>query len=620
MKDVAVLPSLSVEPATPVWRKSAPAALVRAFDERDAGRFAKLIRRSSPFDVAKGLDSGPESHPFRQALWSQYAFVSTERSRALAALLESGASAKSSRKWRDRRAAQIASALGQFETAAEPDGFELVGWLALLLHETSLADEVFLRLWTTLQSRLANLVKLPPSLAGRLSADQRALLLGELPWAYGHVFALVKGARHAREKGARQLRSELSQICDEDGVPHAELLSRLPLCVAPFSRAIAAGRLAGNDWRKSGSRGRYRAFVQRTAALLQPDGRTALSNGAVHAAAPLLQFAAETAGLKPSHRVSLLAAALATQEGRKSEGKRLRNSSTPRLKRRHRPAVQSDAARVACLRNNWGVGADACTIAFDGATPRIDVTAFGVPVLSGEWEATTTVAGRAARPSGDWECVCWFSASTADYVELQRTTANGVRWLRQALLSRDDHFLLLCDIADAGDDVAAIEHTYSLPLLPGATATQDALTREWRLERGPLTLRMIPLGQSQQSVHRASGRLKIDDERITLMQQGTGSRVVCPLLFDWSPTRRRAAAQWRPLTIAENGRIVTPAEAFAARWRIGDEQWLYYHSLQPGETARTFLGHHSFHETIIGEVSATGDVSQLVEVEYDAVE
>ncbi|MBL8849572.1 MAG: hypothetical protein JNG89_07805, partial [Planctomycetaceae bacterium] len=385
----------------------------------------------------------------------------------------------------------------------------------------------------------------------------------------------------------------------------------------PFARATALGRLAGRDWRKPESRGRYRQFVQRTAALLQPDGRTALSNGVVHAAVPLLQFAADTAGLKPSHRAALLVASL--QSGG-TKRQRHHTSAAPRLKRKHRPAVQSDAARLACLRNNWGVGADACTIAFDGATPRIDLTAFGVPVLSGLWEASTAVSGRALRPSGDWECVCWFSASTADYVELQRTTSSGVRLLRQALLSRDDHFLLLADILDAGDDAATIEHTVSLPLQSDSSATQDALTREWRLERGPLALRVIPLGHQQESVQRASGSLRIDNGHVTLTQTAAGSRVVCPLLFDWSPNRRRAAAQWKQLTIAENGRIVTPAEAFAARWRIGDDQWLYYHSLQPGETARTFLGHHSFHETVVGEVNATGDVNQLVEVEYDAVD
>jgi hypothetical protein len=92
------------------------------------------------------------------------------------------------------------------------------------------------------------------------------------------------------------------------------------------------------------------------------------------------------------------------------------------------------------------------------------------------------------------------------------------------------------------------------------------------------------------------------------------------LLFDWSPTRRRSPAQWKQLTVAENGRIVTPAEAVAAHWRIGDEQWLYYHSLRLGETARTFLGHHSFHETVVADVNSNGYVSQLVEVEYEPID
>jgi hypothetical protein len=60
-----------------------------------------------------------------------------------------------------------------------------------------------------------------------------------------------------------------------------------------------------------------------------------------------------------------------------------------------------------------------------------------------------------------------------------------------------------------------------------------------------------------------------------------------------------------------------PSESLGVRWRIGDAQWLYYHLLEPGQTARTVLGHHTFHETVIAEVDSSGEVNQLVEVESE---
>jgi hypothetical protein len=455
----------------------------------------------------------------------------------------------------------------------------------------------------------------PPTLAGRLAVDQRTLLLGELPWAYGLIFPVLKGASRARARGSQHLQAELSLVCDDVGIPHAALLHRLPLCLAPFARATLLGTAIGDDWRNRDVRRRYRQLVLRTAALLQPDGRTALSNGVVHRAASLLQASAESVGLKKSHRALLLATGLAES----APDRRLlhRTSVAPRHKRKHRPSVQSDAAQLACLRNNWGVGADSCIIAFDGGTPRIDFTAFGVPILAGDWSSSTTMAeGAPSRPSGQWECVCWFSEATADYVELQWTAADGRRLLRQALLSRDDHFLLLCDVVHAGGD-NRIDHTVTLPLQWEATAEQDALTREWALRRGPQTLRVMPLGLPQPSTDRADGRLTIDAQAITLRQSSSASSMACPVLFDWSPVRRRAPVQWKQLTVAENGRALSAAESLGVRWRIGDAQWLYYHVLDGSDMPRTVLGHHTFHETVIAEIDSAGDVNPLVQVESE---
>ena len=86
-------------------------------------------------------------------------------------------------------------------------------------------------------------------------------------------------------------------------------------------------------------------------------------------------------------------------------------------------------------------------------------------------------------------------------------------------------------------------------------------------------------------------------------------------MIDWSPNRGRSPAQWRQLTVAEDGAILAQDQAVGYRLRIGKHQWLYYRSLEIGETGRTLLGHHTLHETVIAEFTTDGDVQPLVMVE-----
>ena len=613
----ASAPLLTATTEMPPWRRSTPQELLQAFEEGDARRFARAMRPLMPVAQPAGRRTRRDLHPYQQALWSRFAFATTDRSEDLAELLVDGmqtARARSSRKQRERRADRIASELARFVDAPSPDGFDLLAWMHVLLHEPQLPDDLFLTLWSELVHSFQPLLETSPELAGRLTTDQRALLLGELPWSYGIVFSTLQGARRARETGARRLRTELRESCDDNGMPNAALLQRLALCVAPFTRAANLGQSAGKNWFNRDARSRYRKLVLRSAALLQPDGRTALSNGVAPRAGLLLQAATTQAGLKRTNRAALLAELTATANSNAGVKKlRSRTSVAPRLKKKHRPSAQSDHARLACLRNNWGVGADACIVAFDGETPRIDLTAFGIPVFSGEWGCADQ-AGRST--TGEWECVCWFTDANVDYVELHTTGSDGRRVLRQALLSRDDHFLLLSDAVHAKTSDDGVQHRITLPLRPGATAQRDSLTREWCLNVGPLRMRVLPLGLSQPGVQRADGNLSIDSENITLTQSTTSPRLACPLLLDWSPARRKAAAQWRQLTVVEDRRILNEGEAAGARWRIGNDQWLYFHSLDGSEQSRTVLGMHTLQETVIAELNSGGDVEPLVEVDH----
>jgi len=289
------------------------------------------------------------------------------------------------------------------------------------------------------------------------------------------------------------------------------------------------------------------------------------------------------------------------------------------VRRRHaitvkaRPSLQSDDAQLACLRNNWELGADSCVVAFDGTTPRIDLTAFGIPVLSGDWGCQVSIDDGPAVDFDAWECVCWFSDKGADYAEFQSHT-DSIEVLRQVLLSRNDHFLYVNDVARVRQGKTCRVEA-RLPLIGSVDADEDSLSREWQIQRDGLTARLLPLGLPQESVRSARGRLKVGDGAIVLTHESPGPGLASPLFIDWSPTRRAAPVEWSQLVAAESGRALTPWEANGYWLRLGDFRWLMYHGLTPGQTSRSVLGLHTFDETAIGEFTANGDFEAIVVVE-----
>ena len=154
----------------------------------------------------------------------------------------------------------------------------------------------------------------------------------------------------------------------------------------------------------------------------------------------------------------------------------------------------------------------------------------------------------------------------------------------------------------------------SLPLAAGVTAEDNRWTRELTLRAGKLKGRVCPLGLPQERIENADGTLRVEDERLVLEQTGSGG-LHMPLVIDWSPQRQREPAVWQKLTVAEDGLRLPPHIACGQRLRIGKHQWLFYRSLQAGQTGRTVLGHHTPHETVIAEFTSQGEVEPIVMVE-----
>src|SRR5690606_8394549 len=126
-------------------------------------------------------------------------------------------------------------------------------------------------------------------------------------------------------------------------------------------------------------------------------------------------------------------------------------------------------------------------------------------------------------------------------------------------------------------------------------------------------VRAIPVSLPMDRVHSGAGRLDSDAGKLHFATQGVGA--VCQaLVLDWSPERTRKPIDWNPVSVVEEGRPLTRADALAARWRIGQKQWYYLQNLTRCEVARSALGHHTASETVIGRFRKNGQIAPLVHI------
>jgi hypothetical protein len=227
------------------------------------------------------------------------------------------------------------------------------------------------------------------------------------------------------------------------------------------------------------------------------------------------------------------------------------------------------------------------------------------------------VDGQLISTPGEWTCVCWHTDSDGDYLELQHTIDENLRIERQIFLSRTDHFLIMADcISGAGQ--SPVDYTARWPLVKQAKVAGNSLTRERVVSLGNLSMRTFPLALPDEIVHGTSGRWGLSENKeqpaLELRQSSLGG-LYAPVGFDWTPARQHSDADWRTLTITENGPKVKTDRASGHRLRIGNQQLLIYRSLTPTEELRTVLGHHTGHESIIARFDKKGDVKPLLIVE-----
>lgn len=636
------------------WNRQTPPPLAKAARAGDVARFVRGLGHRRCL-LRKGGGGKRLAQPAieRPSLWSAASFADSARSAELTRIWMSfGATLK--RPKGKRAVDSYRRAKQQTESPSGKDGMmsskdrsgwfaaenELARWLEgitqaapiqpfelLVLCEILLAAGRELSpplCWAVWRSALTGALALSAEASAvpdDAPADRRIVIAGELPYLAGLLFAGIKGSAKVGRSGAKLLAKELLDATDTDGTPQAELLERLPLWMAGLSRVRQwAAAFKSPLWNDEAEE-RFDLLLQAVAPLCRADGTLALSNGFATNAAPILSAGATAAGIRRKSHPMRLLRALPFQQTRKTgkkkkrPGKRSSKRGPGPVARKisgPRPGGQSDWAQLACLRTDWSPQADVLVVAHHGELPQIDLAVAGVPILSGDWGLELSVSDKPVDVTGDWECTCWFSDKDVDFIELHRESNSGVVVDRQLLLSRKQQFALFADCL-SGNIEGPIAYRSELPVLPETSIDADTDTRELVCTHGGTAFRCYPLSLPCDRVHSAPGRFEESAGRIALSQKAVDG-LMAPVLIDWSPARDETA-EWRRLTVAADGRSVSPAAAAGYRLRVGDLHLVAYRSLDGADEARSLLGLHTQHETVIGRFTPKGEIDALLIVE-----
>ncbi len=610
------------------WDRSAGAAMREAAEAGDVAAFCKAWQashRPAEGGARAGIGCG------ERALWSLQAYPEesilgqlvirsagpTPRKPASGAKRPVN---KPAVNW-SQRVLPLVTELTSAVSSVENQPLALLAALELLDHSGyRLAPGPFFGLWRHSLSELLmwpTVIHVDPT----MTADMRLVEHGEIPFAGGLVFHEIAGATNLVKSGRKVMMKELIDKTDTDGTPHAEMVPRLSLWLAPFIRATMTAERHQGSLGNDEQRQLLTNVVDRAILLCRPDGQAALTDGTRLDPLPILTAAAELFGL-----------GLVGSTGAYLQAVRRAVAGKP--PRRGRPEIatmpssQSDWARFALLRSDWSVDADSVAITHHQPLPQLDVTALGRSLIHGDWNLKLTIGGVPVELAEEWSCVCWQSDPDADYIELQMAGPGKLRVERLVLLSRKERFLVVADsvsgvpLADASPRIRGaegvrqrIEYESRLSLSPGMVGACDGTTREGRINGNRLKARIFPLGIPQDRVLSTPHQLSIEGNQVILKHVAEGEGLFAPLVFVWHPERTRVETTWRKLTVTENGQVVGPDAGVGYRLKLGDYQLLVTRTLKKSGHSRACLGHHTFNETVFATFDANGEIEPILMVE-----
>ncbi|MEM7811374.1 MAG: hypothetical protein AAF532_07860 [Planctomycetota bacterium] len=439
-------------------------------------------------------------------------------------------------------------------------------------------------------------------------------------------------SRQAVEAARAVFRDTLEAATDADGTPHAALVPVLPAWLAVLVRATRRADAAGFDLWGKRRRRRLSELVAMVVSLTRRDGSAVLGDDA--SAVPVLAAGAAVCGW----------------DGRQSEGRRLLSLAklldSDEPKPRIEPLVESDWGRLTSLATDDGPKADRVTLAYDRADVGFEVAFRGAPVVSGRSTLSARVRdvsppqtngrlpaglsrnGHAAngdvatthcRPEGPWDGVCSTGDVEGIYHELLNESG-GMTFGRQVLLATDDRVVFVIDSAFlSGPDAEhrRVDLSVTWPLAGGPPSPASGSAPGVFLDAGKRRVGCYPVHVPQsprEAVKRPGNVVEADDGKLIMRASGIGA-AVCVTAFDGSKGADGVVADWRKLTVAEDGRELPDRRAVGYRFRVGRRQWLLTRRFDGRAVMRTVLGLHHNSETVIGRVKRDGSIASYVTVE-----
>lgn len=489
------------------------------------------------------------------------------------------------------------------------------------------AADVAWPVWRLVLTRSLELAAyLAKPLTCELTPDRRLLVTGELPWLLGQMFGDIEGVTEFKQLGQQSLRNELIEQTDGDGTPAASLLPILPRWLASLTRSVEVGAIVSEPVLEGEACFRFEDVVTKSVTLLDRDGNmlgVATHPTQVTETGPLVSMLLRGAELAGLDELSLVAESLrfrlhVASDGSKDKFRSETFSESPDerliVTDTDLPATQSDWASWACLRNWWHPTANTALVRHDGPSVNLQLSLLGVPIIDGEWGLSVRLDGQRLTWTDGWTCSCWSSDTDMDYLELQLDVPDGPMLCRQVLLSRKDHFLVLADsVAKAGR--RRIDLEWTLPLRRGARAKCDNATREIRLAASDVKVRCYPLALPDDRLHSTVGEFDSTLGELRLSQASSSESLYAPIVLDWSPERASLDAEWRTLTVTEEGRKLAPWEAAGHRLRVGKLHLVLYRSLHTSEDFRAVLGLYTDKESVIAQFNDQGYVLPIVSVD-----
>lgn len=440
--------------------------------------------------------------------------------------------------------------------------------------------------------------------------DLQLLIEGELAWKTGLLFAGLKGSKNILHSGRKYLGSTIEARTDTDGTPHADLVPHLAKWLACFVRADLWAEVFDELIWDEDSEDRFQSTVRRIASLCGRNGDLALGIKQHSWSPTMLQVGISQAGWRAKSKPAQLLREIVQL---RNPGKPTKsNGKSFKWNEEKSPMFQSDWAAFAGLRSDWSHRADAVFVTHNETIPQIALMADGISIFSGDWHLNLDVDEKPISLDDDWDCSCWFTDKDVDFIELHQE-AEGVKIDRQIFLSRTDRFAIFADCI-CGPETSVIDYTSALPVTQNVTFQKEKSTRECSLKTKELKVRCFPLLLPEDRIENAGGDYRPHDTGLRLEYKMQGG-VFAPQVFDWSPRRKRGHAEWRQLTVTEDGKVMKKHIAGGYRLRLGNQNLLLYRSLKKPDTGRAFLGHHTRHETVYGNFSAKGEVDPLLLVE-----